>query len=117
MGPGFRRDDNFVDLAGISQAGGRRAGRAAGFDLAAGLVLTAGFALALAGLRLAAARGAGVAAPLLAPAALRGATFRVGRRVLPFAFCVASSATASLSTNPSGSAPFGSEAMTPSWLT
>src|SRR5438552_12673612 len=97
MGPGFRRDDNFVDLSGISQAGGRRAGRAAGLDLAAVLVLTAGFALALAGLRLTAARGAGLAAPLLAAAAaLRGAGLRAGSRVLPFAFCASRRDTASL---------------------
>src|ERR1700680_73548 len=79
---------------------------AAGFDFAAaGLVLAAGLAFTLAGLRLAAPFPA-------APAALRA-----GRRVLPFAFCAASSGTAASSAKVSGSAPLGREAMTPSWLT
>src|SRR5437588_2628715 len=63
--------------------------------------------------RLGAARRAGFAPPLAAALAPP----RTGRRVLPFAFCVASSAIAASSVKSFGSAPFGSEAMTPSWLT
>src|SRR6266404_1248614 len=90
----------------------RRVLRSAGFFFATG------FAFALGAARLEAAplgtgRRAGFAPPL--PAAL--AAPRTGRRPLPFAFCVASSAIAASSMKSFGSAPFGSEAMTPSWLT
>src|SRR4051812_32379981 len=95
----------------------RRGGRSAGFFFLAGFAFSfvaARFgAPGLAAARLGAARRAGPAPPLAAALAAP----RAGRRVFPFAFCTASSAIAASSAKSLGSAPFGSEAKTPSWLT
>jgi hypothetical protein len=88
--------------------------RSAGFFFAAGFAGDfRAVAARLGAARFGAARRAGFAPPLAAaPAALRA-----GRRPLPFAFCAASNGIAASSEKLSGSAPFGSEAKTPSWLT